>query len=101
MSLSSASVSDLRFMLEDAGEVVVCGGISHFGIFDETATVAFNEANVEVQSRATTLLVESNRFPALAKLALLTVAGVQYQVREWAPEDDGYLTRVVIARTAS
>lgn len=100
MSLSSNSLDDLNAILVDAGEVVVCGGVTAAGIFETGASFTFNEVSADVQEKVSTLLVRTGRFP-LKKMGLLTIAGVQYQIREWSPEDDGNLTRVVVARTSS
>lgn len=102
MSLSSGSLDDLNAILEDAGEVVVCGAVTDYGIFDESASFTFSESQSDVQERVTSVLVKTGLFPLITKFGqLITVAGVQYSVRGSSPEDDGHLTRVVIARTNS
>jgi hypothetical protein len=100
MSLSSDSLSDLDAMLADAGDVVVCGTVTDFGIYETGTSFTFNEVNADIQEKVMTLLVRTGRFP-LKKMGLLTIAGVQHQVREWSSEDDGQVTRVVVARTST
>lgn len=94
--MSLGSTADIDFMLEEAGVAVTIGAVSDFGILDQSNVVQQSQG-MEYQTRVTTLLVRSGLF-TLSNGVAVTADGGSYRLDEWQLEDDGKLTRLILAR---
>jgi hypothetical protein len=99
------SVSDLRYMLRDAGNVSVAinGGLVD-GILDHADGVEGLGDGGMVQTRVTTILVLTDDCDGLRQNAKIQATNKRsgvvtgYRVDRIAPEDDGELSRLYVAR---
>lgn len=84
--------------LKDFGVACVFGGNSFLGIFD-TPDQTFNQAGINVVSRAYTLLVKTSDAvaAAIANGSSGTVAGTTYVVRDVLRVDDGLFTQLELS----
>lgn len=96
--LSSLRESDIREALQDAGESVGYNGVSSFGILDISDSLESLNDDSMAQTKVTTCLVQSSVFSDLRVDGKIVVAGQSYRIDRVAPEDDGALTRLYLAR---
>lgn len=94
--------ADIDFMVDDAGVPVIIGDVSGFGIFDENSLEGAALFGLEVQKRATTLLVRSGQFPDLYKFCPVSVQ-IDGETRRFKTDDsqlqdDGSLTLLLLSR---
>lgn len=92
------SAADTAFMLRDAGESVVYNGVASFGILDISDSLETLDDGGMAQTKVTTLLVQTSALSGLRQGGRITVAGVGYKIDRVAPEDDGALTRLYLAK---
>jgi hypothetical protein len=88
----------LARMLRQAGDAVVFGATSSFGILNVGDEVAQMPDGGLAQVRTTTLLVASDDFDGLSTGETITVADADYRIDRIAPEDDGEVTKLYLAR---
>lgn len=102
--MSLGSTADLVAMLEEAGDPITIGDVSHFGILDESSLAVGSDGG-EYQKRVTTILVSTGKF-TLYNGASVTArkpyaaTSTTYRLDEWQLQDDGALTLLVVSRTA-
>jgi hypothetical protein len=102
--MSLGSTADIAMMLEEAGDPLTIGDVSHFGILDESSTAVGSDGGGEYQKRVTTILVSTGKF-TLYNGATVTVrkpyasSTTTYRLDEWQLQDDGALTLLVVSRT--
>lgn len=90
------STADLDFMLQDAGVPVVSARASTFGIFRNVDTIEQTDGAM-MQKRGTTVMIRTGTVTDLAIELPITVNGTPYLVRSIDLQDDGTLTKVLIA----
>lgn len=91
--------ADLPALFGDLGVPVVFGTQTTTGLFSQTQVerVAVETGALENITQ-TSVLIETGTLTGLAQDAAITVDGTAYKVRNWAPQDDGRLTEIRIAR---
>jgi hypothetical protein len=91
--------TDLPAFFGDLGVPVVLGPSRTKGLFNQTQLerVAAETGALE-NITDTTVVVATGTVTGLVQDAAITVDGVAYVVRDWAPLDDGRLTEIRIAR---
>lgn len=97
--MSVRSPSDLIDLLKDAGEVVVYNGVSSYGILERGSVLESTDDGGMSQKAVSTLLIATDAFTDLRVGGRIVVNGDPYRIDPpIAPEDDGALTRLTLAK---
>lgn len=99
MPLPTAA-ADLAAILSEVGDVVSFGEITAFGCLDESDVLETTDG-MQLQTRATTLLIATGALGKVPQNSKLTVAGREYAVRDLSLEGDGATQRLTLARVTS
>lgn len=94
------SNADLDFVLRDAGVPVVSALSSTFGILRNVDTVEQTDG-ASFQKRGTVVIVRTGTIIDLAIELPLTVNGGAYVARWFDLQDDGALTKILLAEVTS
>jgi hypothetical protein len=88
---------DLAFMIQELGEPVTSGASSAKGIIEHTDAI-METSQGPMQLRATTILMISSEWEGFGNPSAVEAEGFTWRVDRAAPEDDGEITRLYVAR---
>lgn len=89
--------ADIPALMADMGIAVTVGGVAGIGLLDEADQILVQDSNRgEVVATATTLTVQSSKFPAAKIGDAVVVGGKNFTVRERLRESDGGLTKLLL-----
>jgi hypothetical protein len=97
------SDADLDFMLQDAGNATQAtyGTQSCYGVLEQSDVLEGSGDGAMIQVRATTFLFRTSALRDLVDNAAITIGGQRFKIRRNDLEDDGHLTRLILARNTT
>jgi hypothetical protein len=89
--------SDIPALMADMSVAVTVGGVAGVGLLDEADEIVVQDAlRGQVVVMATTLTVQTSKFPAVAIDAAVVIGSATFTVRERLRIGDGGLTKLLL-----